>query len=105
MCWKYNYNFRIQFKTRELAVPSNYRYVYYRIVPKELPLFKRIFGNPWRAMFKKYAYFSGISYMFSSYEYREFVNNLHTFGDVCQFLQKQKNLVDEEQKKQFDEWN
>lgn len=105
MCWKYNFNLPVKFSTRQLSIPSNYRHVYYKIVPKELPLFKRIFGNSWRAMFKKYKYFNGLSYMFSSSEYKYFVNNLHTFGDVCQFLQKQKNLLEKEEKEEFDKWH
>ena len=76
-------------------VISNYREVYWRIVPHELPLFKRLFCNPWRRFYYGLASLTGTNYEFSRDRYNsEIVGKIKTYGDVCDYLKKQDEIIE-----------
>ena len=52
---KYNRDYKVEFFLERTNNP--YRQIWYRIVPYELPFFKRIFSNKWRQMFNCCEYF------------------------------------------------
>jgi len=68
------------------------RFYWYRIVPSELPFFRRIFGNPWYCVytFSKYADTRHYhSYLFSIGEYYKYIEPLKTYGDALSFIEEQ----------------
>jgi hypothetical protein len=44
-------NLRIEFCTQKGCEKSLYRYVYWRVVPSELGLIRRLLFNPWRKIY------------------------------------------------------
>lgn len=90
---KYNRNLKI-----ELILDDNpyddYRTVYYRIVPSELPFLKRLFCNDTRQVFHSYKYYAGKSYLFGKKEFYWLVKNVKTFGDMCDYLRKEQEIID-----------
>lgn len=76
-----------------LAGPG--RYFYYRIKPSELPFWKRWFFNPWRQMFHAYKWLGGYNYLYKPIDYQNELLPLKTFGDVCNYLSKQRAIIEE----------
>jgi len=90
---KYPTNSRVQFSVVDSGLSSGKRYVYFRIYPKDLSLFKRLFHNPWRQMFHAFNFLSGKNLLFSPKEYMNEIKPLQTLGDVRDYLTKQKNII------------
>ena len=88
-----NKNLKIEYSTRRNTDKSLYRYVFWRVVPSELGIFRRLFCNPWREI---YMYDSnGYSNdLFSASEYKALVNSCKTVGDVIERDQKFRRLQD-----------
>lgn len=89
---KYNINYKVEFKTKKTYYGSSIRNIYYRIVPSELPFWKRIFFNPWTEIYKAYYSIGGFKDGFSCEEYYKEIFPLKTFGDVCDYLKKQHEI-------------
>ena len=93
---KYNRNLNVQYKSERLNILNDNRYLLYRIVPSELPLWKRIFCNGWRYVYKDvYTHKTKIStrtvddllaMLFTYDEAVEFINNHKTFGELVDTL-------------------
>ena len=101
---KYNLSNKVIFKTKPLTIKSEYRHVYYKIEPSELPWFKRTFCNPWRLMFHSYRCYVGTNELFSSDDYREEIKPLKTFGEVSNYLQSQLDIVQEKEFNEEQKW-
>ena len=71
------------------------RYFYYRIKPSELPFWKRWFFNPWRQVFHADKLCDGYNYHYKPLEYQNELLPLKTFGDVCNYLSKQREIIEE----------
>lgn len=71
------------------------RYFYYRIKPSELPFWKRWFFNPWRQMFHAFSSIDGYNYLYDPKQFRNELLPLKTFGDVCNYLSKQRAIIQE----------
>ena len=99
---KYPIDAKVEFKTIGLLIDARKtRYVYYRIVPSELGFFKRVFCNPWRCMYHAFSYCSGYDLLYTPKEYNLEIAPLNTFGDVCDYLEKEHNLAEEVARKLF----
>lgn len=99
---KYPINAKVEFKTVGISTDEcNPRYVYYRIVPSELGFFKRVFCNHWRRMYHAFSYCRGYDLLYTPKEYNIEIATLNTFGDVCDYLEKQHNLEKEVARKLF----
>ena len=72
---------------------SDYRAVFYRVVPSELPLFKRWFCNPWRQFYHGLKLFSGTFDRYDKDRYYNEVAVLKTWGDVCDYLKEQDEII------------
>lgn len=105
---KFNKNFKVQYKSKK-PLFGDFRYLLYRIVPSELPLWKRIFCNRW-----KYAYSivymykpkeeirtvdNLLSKLFKYEEAVEFINNHKTYGEVVETLNSLYNKAVEQYNK------
>lgn len=102
---KYNLNNKVIFKISKLGFDSDFRLVYYKIEPSELSWFKRTFCNPWRTMFHAYKYYySGHSDLFDAETYKNEVRCLSTFGEVCDYLNRQLCLEKKREVEQEQEW-
>jgi len=62
-----------------------YKEIYYRIVPSELPWWKRWFFNPWRKFFMCYPFSGILGELFTPDEYIRLILPLKTLEDVCKF--------------------
>ena len=99
---KYPINAKVEFKTVGISIDTHKpRYVYYRIVPSELGFFKRVFCNPWKRMYHAFKYWSCYDFFYSPKQYNLEIAPLNTFGDVCDYLEKQHNLAKEVERKLF----
>lgn len=97
---KYDVNFKIQIKTEPLSYLNKHRYIKYRIVPSELPWWKRnSLFNPWRELIRGLSYTGGTSDLFDLEDYRMLIFPLKTFGDVCEYLKEQKKIGSEAQRR------
>lgn len=73
-------NLRIEFKTERNTERGLYRLVYWRIVPSELGLFRRLFLNPWH---QAYYYRDGSSTdLFDPGEFKSLKESCKTVGDI-----------------------
>lgn len=90
---KYDTNFKIEYCHEKFGINTNYRYFYYRIKPSELPFWKRWFFNPWRKVFQAFEWLDGYGYLFNPQEFRDKLLPLKTFGDMCRYLEKQEQIV------------
>lgn len=79
---------------------DDYRYFWYRIVPSELPLFKRLFRNEWKPLyhFKQLGAFT-VNHIYTIDEYHDELAGLKTLGDVRRYLDVQDDLKDAAHKK------
>ena len=99
---KCNVNTKIEFILGDRIRHTGLRRVYYRAVPSELPLLKRIFCG-WMSypMFqcgksdKSYHLYEA----FNLDEFHELSEKLKTWGDVCDYLEEQKRLAREKHDK------
>ena len=70
------------------------RKVYYRIVPSELPLLQRLFFNQTKQVYHSYTYTDGVSHFFNKKEYYELTRKVKTYGDMCDYLAKERVKID-----------
>ena len=102
---KFNRNFKVQYKSKRLTTPSDdYRYLLYRIVPSELPLWKRIFCNGWRYVYNDvFTHETEIttktiddllSTLFTYDEAVEFINSHKTYGELVDTLNSVYNKAE-----------
>ena len=89
---KYGVNLKIEY-CHEKCGGSGSRYFYYRIKPSELPFWKRWFFNPWIKIFHAFEWLDGYNYLFNPQEFRDELLPLKTFGDMCCYLGKQEQIV------------
>ena len=101
---KYRFDNKVIFTTRKLDCASDFKRVLYKIEPSELSWFKRTFCNPWRTMFHAYKSFPGHSELFDAETYKNDVRCLSTFGDVCDYLNRQLYLEKKREIEQEQEW-
>lgn len=101
---KYNLNNKVIFKTRKIDGASYFRRVLYKIEPSELSWFKRTFCNPWRIMIHAYKSSPGHSNFFDAETYKNEVRCLSTFGEVCDYLNRQLYLEKKREVEQEQEW-
>lgn len=88
---KYNKNWKVQTATSDWGRGCEYREVFYRILPSELPLLKRIFcRNPWRKFYYAMSAIPSLGYCFSAKDYKNILKKLVTFGEVQDYLSKEK---------------
>lgn len=93
---KYNRDYKVEFFLERTNNP--YRQIWYRIVPYELPFFKRIFSNKWRQMFNCCEYSEEPFNLFSPEAYKDIVSRLKTYGDVRDYLDEQINILTKEER-------
>lgn len=102
---KYDINWKVQITTSDLHVGC-YREVFYRILPSELPLIKRIFcRNPWRKFYYAMPTTPTLGYYFSAKEYSTILKKLTTFGEVLDYLSKEKEKQKELYYKELEKRN
>lgn len=89
---KYRTDLKIEY-CQEKCGNHGSRYFYYRIKPSELPFWKRWFFNPWRRIFHAYEVIDGYNYLFDPMEYRDEILPLNTFGDMCNYLNRQEQII------------
>ena len=82
---KYKDEYKIEFELRKGAFDDQ-RYVFFRIVPSELPLLQRWFGNPWIQLYRDYKYVTAFKYTYDAKEYQEEVVPLKTYGDARRYI-------------------
>lgn len=88
---KYDRNWKVQKTTSVLYSGCEYREVFYRILPSELPLLKRIFcRNPWRKFYYAMSATPTLGFYFDAKEYNTILKKLTTFGEVLDYLSKEK---------------
>lgn len=74
---------------------DGHRFYYYRIKPSELPLWRRWFHNPWRRVFHSYESIDGYKFSYTPKEYAYELLPLKTFGDMCEYLERHRKIIDE----------
>ena len=106
---KFDRNLKVEYKSQKLTIPSENRYLLYRIVPSELPLWKRWFCNEWRYAYNDIYYSLNsvkniddlFKYLFSYEEAVEFINTYKTYGELADFL----NSLYKKAKERYNEIN
>lgn len=74
---------------------ANYREVYYRIAPSDIPPIRRWFCNPWKKFYHGLTLFSGAFYLYDiDRYYTEIANRIKTWGDVCDYLKNQDEIIE-----------
>ena len=69
--------------------PISIRQILWRINPKELSLWDRIFNNPWRHLYHQCN--EHMNSYFSSHEYNNYgIGNLKTYADVVNYLAEEE---------------
>ena len=90
---RYDADCKIEIKTKQLSYLNIHRYVYYRILPSELPKWKRNFlFNPWRGLFRGLEYVGGTYDLFEIEDYKRLIFPLKTYGDVCKYIKEQEKI-------------
>jgi hypothetical protein len=82
---------KVEFRTEKYF--DNKRRVYYRIVPSELPFWKRWFHNDWEPLYHRYEYIDSIKEHYDPKEYAQEVLPLTTYGDVRRYLEETDKIV------------
>ena len=85
---------KIQYKSKSLVMPSEKRYLLYRIEPSELSWWARIFKNSWRYVYKSYAYITRydneindcLCFLFTANEAHDIVEKYDTYEKLIDFL-------------------
>lgn len=71
---------------------SNMRYIYWRIKPKELSFWKRLFKNPWRRLERHV--FGNWNPIWSVFDYKECnVQALKTYSDILNFEDREWDKI------------
>ena len=83
---------KIEFKTESCQYFRDGRRIFYRIVPDELGWWERKYSNQWAPLYRALKYIGGMTDVFSLEDYKEMVFPLKTYGDVVDFLAKQKEI-------------
>lgn len=87
---KYDRNWKVQTATSDWDSGCEYREVFYRILPSELPLLKRIFcRNPWRKFYYAMCTQPTFGHYYSAKDYNTILKKLTTFGEVLDYLSKE----------------
>lgn len=90
---RYDADCKIEIKTKPLSFLGKNRYVYYRIVPSELPKWKRNFlFNPWRGLKRALPSTGKLYDLFEIGDYKQLIFPLKTYGDVCKYIEEQKKV-------------
>ena len=101
---KYNRDYKIQTKLGPTHRNSDgYKEIFYRILPSELPWWKRWFFNPWRKFFICYGYSPTFGTLFTIGEYNRYIVPLKTFGDVCDFHERERAKYVEMKRREAEE--
>jgi hypothetical protein len=85
-----DYSHKVIFKTVKDGFGGNSRYVFYKVDPSELSFFGKLF-NPWRILRRAYFSLPGLTTLFDTKDYENFVLPLKTLGDVKLFEQYSKD--------------
>jgi len=90
----YNKNLHIQFKYTCMDSICDQLFVYWRVIPRELPLLKRIFCNPWRKVLIVRNNEQTYSRLLYHNEYIKYIYPLHTVGEMIAYeTEMELNLV------------
>ena len=76
-------------------ITSNYRYIYWKIKPSALPLFRRLFNNPWRRFQRALDYLNLVNPNYNVNQYYNEIAPLKTYGDAVRYQEKQYEIVAE----------
>jgi len=88
---KYLNNLKVEYKSEELNIKSDNRYLKFRIVPSQLSLWQRLFYNKWHYVYKnifvhKLASVNSadelLNMIFSYNEARTFITEHQTWGEI-----------------------
>lgn len=93
---KFKRTYKVQYKSEELSIKSEKRYLLYRIDPSELSIWQRLFCNKWTYVYRQvYTYKNTtnsiedlLGYLFSYDQAVAFIKSYRTFGDLNDFLHK-----------------
>lgn len=86
-------DYKVEYKTE--YVSTDLRWVYYRVVPSELPLLKRIFRNPWKRMFHPHSGgWPGFKMVYRPQEFLNEVSPLKTLGEVEDYLSRNRAEIE-----------
>lgn len=98
---KYDVNLLVEFKTVKPYSGCTCRTVRYRIIPNQLPWWKRnLIFNSWHSLYLGES--SGnYEYLFNKREFMTYVKTMKTLGDVLIFLKKQNEII----RKGLDDWS
>ena len=88
-----NQNYIVEFKSFPPFQNYKEKFVFYRIVPKQLNLFQRLFKNNWKPAFLFSPSLNNIRYLFSVSDYEKYLKPLSTLYDVEHFLTTQQQQV------------
>ena len=83
-------NARIEFRTEPYI--GRWRYVFYRIVPEDLPWWKRLF-NFWHQVYSSYNCSGGQKWAFTINDYHEKIFPIKTIGQMEQFLLSENETI------------
>lgn len=98
---EYNVNHLVEFTTDKPYSECTCRTVHYRIIPNQLPWWKRnLIFNPWRSLYLGESSGNCEAY-FSKREFMTYVKPMKTLGDVLTFLKKQNEII----QKGLDDWS
>ena len=86
---------KIEYRYEVNSSLPGYRYIYYRIKPSELSLWKRLFYNPWRPVYHAFKCLNGYCYMFNAEEFNKEIRPLKNLGEIYNYLSKEKRKIDE----------
>jgi len=91
---KYNKNWKVEF-CLDSNPKSDYRGVFWRVLPSELSVFRRLFLNDWSKVYRAYKWLEGKSYLYSIEDYYKEIVPLKTIGDLFEYLDKQDVIIQE----------
>lgn len=98
----YNKNWKVEFQF-DSNTSSDYRRIWWRVKPSELPLLKRLFSNEWNKLYRAYKWVGGTSYLYSIDDYYKDIAPMKTVGDVLEYLTKQDVIIQERHEKSIKE--
>lgn len=88
---KYPNDFKVEYKSEELSVKSDNRYLKFRIVPSQLSLWQRLFCNKWHYAYKNAFTWRSttidsadelLNMIFSYKEAKTFIEEHQTWGEI-----------------------
>lgn len=102
---KYPNDFKIEYKSEELSIKSDNRYLKFRIVLSQLSLWQRLFCNKWHYVYKNafaWKYVNSVdellNMIFSYKEAKTFIEEHQTWGEIV----KHQNDVILQARQHFD---